>query len=44
MPVRVVGRYTNGKYLGEGFESKKDAKWFIHNEGDHISEYEILED
>lgn len=40
--LMVRFRYTNGHYEIREFANDKDLGWFAHNEGDHLLDYEII--
>lgn len=43
-PVRVVGLYSDGKRAQKGFNTLAEAENWCWNEGDHLVEYQILQD
>ena len=34
--ITVKLRYSDGQITIRQFKDKKEAEWFIHNEGDHL--------
>jgi len=35
-------RYANGHYEIKEFDSDKDIGWYAYNEGDHLMDYEVI--
>ena len=40
--ITVKLRYSDGQITIRQFKDKKEAEWFIHNEGDHLLEASCL--
>jgi hypothetical protein len=38
--ITIIAWYVDGTVAAFGFDSKEDLIWWVHNEGDHLVEYE----